>query len=203
MYITSNSGNPFYVYQFLAAGDDSNNDDESLAFRVVPPLSCDWPQEVNEIPEIHELTLNADIFTGNLSITTLAGTTINVPGVTLMGPRAAAGNPMWETYYAEEINRDDLSVSANGPIAVAFHQTTSDAETGRVSGSGYYSGFTLEPSTTGGAAKPVDICQNGGTVNLVTEAGLPTGGTWSPALDSGTNISVSYTHLTLPTICSV
>ena len=95
---------------------------------------------------------------------------------------------MWVTYYAEEITGNQLSVSADGPIAVAFHQTTAHTESGRVSGSGYYSGFTLAPSTTGGAAIPVDICQNGGTVNLVTEAGLPTGGTWSPALDSGTNI---------------
>ena len=47
----------------------------------------------------------------------------------------------------------------------------------------YYSGFTLDPAVV--PVIDLEICQGGGTVNLATEAGLPPGGTWSPALLEG------------------
>ncbi|SNS41795.1 IgGFc-binding protein, partial [Dokdonia pacifica] len=200
MYISTNDDTKsIYVYQFLAGRSGTNDQtitppdvpDATPGMNFIPPLSCFFQNDVDLIPAVDEIYPNSiEDYVGNLLITSRVGNTVTVNGTVIPVGDALGnpGTPDWETYFLED-QMGDISIIADGPIAVGlFGSDNRDVAQG-LGGSagfgGYYSGFAVTPEDT-----ETDVCTNAGPINLLDrfDGNPPTGGTWTPALNSGTDI---------------
>ena len=157
----------------------------------IPPLSCFFQNDVDLIPAVDEIYPNSiEDYVGNLLITSRVGNTVTVNGTVIPVADALGnpGTPDWETYFLED-QMGDISIIADGPIAVGLfgsdNRDVSQGLGGSAGFGGYYSGFAVTPEDT-----ETDVCTNAGPINLLDrfDGNPPTGGTWTPALNSGTDI---------------
>jgi gliding motility-associated-like protein len=172
MYITSSS--PIYLYQILAG----STSDATTGLNFIPPLSCFFQKSVDLIPSIN--TIGNTTYATDILALTHTNSVVSINGtVTTATPQTVLGTSEWVTYRISGYS-GNVVVDSTGPLAVGIFGTDGNA----VGFSGYYSGFGSEPRDT-----DVTICSDG-TTNLLDEIdGNPeTGGTWSPALSSGTDI---------------
>ncbi|MFC4690694.1 IgGFc-binding protein, partial [Dokdonia genika] len=192
MYIsTQDPSKTLYVYQMLAGRNGTNDDptnggsnfpSATPGMNFIPPLSCFFQKTVDLIPEVTEIyPNNPQNFTGNVLITSRVGNTVTVNGTNL-NPATALQNPgtsEWETYFVSGLMGDAVIVS-DGPIAAGLFGSFNSAGF-----AGYYSGFAVTPEDT-----DTDICTAAGPINLLErfDGNPPAGGTWTPPLDSGTDI---------------
>ncbi|MFT5891475.1 MAG: hypothetical protein ACI9Y7_001579, partial [Dokdonia sp.] len=200
MYITTNDDTKsIYVYQFLAGRSGTNNTsvsppdvpDATPGMNFIPPLSCFFQNTVDLIPAVDEIYPSSiEDYVGNLLITSRVGNTVSVNGVVIPAGDALTnpGTPDWETYFLAD-QMGNASIVADGPIAVGlFGSDNRDASQG-LGGSagfgGYYSGFAVTPEDT-----DTDVCTDAGLINLLDrfDGNPPTGGVWTPPLNSGTDI---------------
>ncbi len=193
MYVTTNDpSKTIYVYQMLAgrsgtnddpfAGNGNNFPSATPGMNFIPPLSCFFQNTVDLIPAVREIYPgNFENFTGDILITSRVGNTVTVNGNTLDISTALAnpGTPDWETYYVSGLN-GDAQIIADGPIAAGLFGGFQSAGF-----AGYYSGFSVTPEDT-----TTDICSQAGPIDLLERfnGNPPSGGVWTPPLDSGTNI---------------
>jgi len=180
MYITSSK--PIYLYQVLAGANYS----ATTGMNFIPPLSCFFQKSVDLIPSINSIGNNQ--YTSDIIALTYANATITVNGnPTTTTPEAVLGTTDWVTYRIPGYT-GNVVVESTGPLAVGVFGASGAAGYG-----GYYSGFGSEPKDTN-----VTICSVG-TIDLLEaiDGNPETGGIWTPALASGTDI------FTLTLICLV
>ncbi|MQP24483.1 T9SS type B sorting domain-containing protein [Flavobacterium sp. LMO8] len=172
MYITSNK--PIYLYQILA-GDIS---DATSGLNFIPPLSCFFQKTVDLIPDVD--SIGNYPFSSEIIALTYASATLTINGIpTTEMAEPVIGNPQWVTYTIRGVVGNAV-IQSTGPLAVGVFGFNFNAGF-----SGYYSGFGSEPRDT-----ETTICSNSGPISLLDliDGNPEPGGTWLPALASGTDI---------------
>lgn len=145
-----------FAYQSVGSGQTLNNNgsknfaNQEMFF--VPPISCQTPKSINNIPEIEEL--GNDTFKGRITIVTQKGATLNfivnsnnytlanLPAQNINGPNQVTGNSAYETYTIIGLT-GNISVLSSTDVYVAACGNDGAATFG-----GYYSGFTFKPEVS-------------------------------------------------------
>ena len=147
MYVTSNKN----IFAYQSVGDNSQPSQANQELFFVPPLSCETPKEINNIPFIEKIGSRS--FTGRVTITTKTGSTLNFiingtpftlagllgSGATVTGPTAVTGNSAYECYTIVGLG-GNVSVFSSTQLYVAAYGSDGAATFG-----GFYSGFTFKP----------------------------------------------------------
>ncbi|MGV3696580.1 T9SS type B sorting domain-containing protein [Flavobacterium sp.] len=139
------------VFAYQSIGDDGAPDQRNQEFFFVPPLSCQTPRVIDNIPFI-DFVGNRQ-FIGRVTIVTQAAATLNFIvngttytlndlssiGVNVVGPLSVTGNANYETYILTGLS-GNVSVYSTGELYLAAYGSQDAATFG-----GYYSGFTFKP----------------------------------------------------------
>jgi gliding motility-associated-like protein len=149
MYVRSSKN----VFAYQSVGDDSRPDQANQEMFFVPPLSCQTPKVIDNIPFIESIGTRQ--FTGRVTLTTETGSTLNfiinsVPyslatlplTINVQGPTAVTGNPGYECYILTGLS-GNVSVFSSSQLYLAAYGSDGAATFG-----GYYSGFTFKPEVT-------------------------------------------------------
>lgn len=158
LYVTSSKN----IFAYQSVGDDIREDQANQVMFFVPPLSCQTPKVIDNIPFIEKIgTRN---FTGRVTITTEIGATLNFiidginytlaglpAGITTIGPTNVVGNTNYQCYTIAGLT-GNVSVFSTGQLYLTAYGSDGAATFG-----GYYSGFTFKPEVT---FQPVDITQS-------------------------------------------
>ncbi len=144
MYVTTSK--PVFAYQGLGGTDSQAN--QEVFF--VPPISCETPKIIDNIPQIDRI--GNFTYTGNVNIVTKTGATLNfiingvnytsanLPGgIQLNGPFAVTGNTDYVSYRMSGLG-GNVSVFSTESIYLSYYGSNAAATYG-----GYYSGFTFKP----------------------------------------------------------
>lgn len=144
LYIRSNKR----IFAYQSIGDNGAQDQRNQELFFVPPLSCQTPRIIDNIPQIDFIGNRQ--FNGRVTIVTQTGSTLNftINGndfttatfpFPLSGPNPVTGNPNYETYVITGLT-GNVSVFSTGEIYLAAYGSEQAATFG-----GFYSGFTFEP----------------------------------------------------------
>ena len=166
LYVTSSKK----VFAYQSIGDDGAIDQRNQELFFVPPLSCQTPRVIDNIPFID--LIGTRQFTGRVTIVTTTGATLNFIidgtnytsaslagiGVNVVGPIAVIGNTNYETYVLTGVT-GNVSVYSTGELYLAAYGSEQAATFG-----GYYSGFTFKPEIS---FNEVDITQLGCIPNSI------------------------------------
>ena len=166
LYVTSSKK----VFAYQSIGDDGAVDQRNQELFFVPPLSCQTPRVIDNIPFID--LIGTRQFTGRVTIVTTIGATLNFIidganytltglagiGVNVDGPLTVTGNPNYETYVLTGVT-GNVSVYSTGELYLAAYGSEQAATFG-----GYYSGFTFKPEIS---FNQVDIAQLGCIPNSI------------------------------------
>jgi len=142
-----------FVYQAIGGADSgggSSYANQNMHF--VPPLSCETPKTINNIPLINQVGGDPD-YTGTVCLVTKTGATLNfiingtnytlatlnTIGITYTGPSTVTGNSSYETYILYGLT-GNISVFSSESIYLSYYGSSGAATYG-----GFYSGFTFEP----------------------------------------------------------
>ena len=140
------------TFAYQSIGDDARGDQANQEMFFVPPLSCQTPKNIDNIPFLERV--GGRIFDGRVSIITETGSTLtfvvngtnytlaNLPGVNVDGPLAVEGNTEYETYVIKGLS-GNVSVLSTGQLYLASYGSNDAATFG-----GFYSGFTFKPEVT-------------------------------------------------------
>lgn len=152
LYVSSSKN----VFAYQTIGDDSRTDFANQELFFVPPLSCETPRVIDNIPLINEigtrvypiarLTLltetNATLsFEVDATPYTLAQLAF-IPGVTVNGPVPVVGNANYETYIITGLT-GNIAAYSSAQLYLAAYGTDGAATFG-----GYFSGFTFKPEVS-------------------------------------------------------
>lgn len=145
LYVKSSKN--IFAYQGIGGSDSQAN--QNMHF--VPPLSCQTPKSINNIPLINEVGSLTD-FTGTVCIVTKTGAALTfiINGVNyslatlpasllLNGPLNVTGNSDFETYTIEGLT-GNVSVFSTEQVYLSYYGSSGAATYG-----GFYSGFTFKP----------------------------------------------------------
>ncbi|NMH29250.1 T9SS type B sorting domain-containing protein [Flavobacterium silvaticum] len=139
------------VFAYQSIGDDGRPDQANQELFFVPPLSCETPRIIDNIPLI-DLVGNRQ-FTGRITLVTEAGSTLTFNndgtdytlggligiGATVSGPLSVEGNAGFETYVISGLS-GNVAVTSTTQLYLASYGSSDAATFG-----GYYSGFTFRP----------------------------------------------------------
>ena len=138
------------IFAYQSVGDNSMNNQANQELFFVPPLSCQTPKSLDNIPFIEQIGNRS--FNGRATITTKTGSTltfiINGTPYTLQalatqfgvsGPTAVVGNPNYECYTISGLT-GNVSVFSTSELYLAAYGSDGAATFG-----GYYSGFVFKP----------------------------------------------------------
>ena len=162
------SSNKIFAYQ--SVGDDGAVDQRNQELFFVPPLSCQTPRVIDNIPFIDYV--GSRQFIGRVTMVTTTGATLNFIidgtnytlaslagiGVNVVGPVAVTGNPNYETYVLTGVT-GNVSVYSTGELYLAAYGSQAAATFG-----GFYSGFTFKPEIS---FNEVDVTQLGCIPNSI------------------------------------
>lgn len=139
---------PTFAYQSI--GDDVTSSQANQEMFFVPPLSCQTPREINNVPQIENIGPNP--FTGRVTIVTKTGSTLDfiINGVSYsyatlpativkVGPNIVPGNSNYVTYSITGLT-GNVSCISSSELYLAAYGTSGAATFG-----GFYSGFTFKP----------------------------------------------------------
>lgn len=146
------------VFAYQAIGSLDGNGNPNLAnqnMHFLPPLSCQTPRSINNIPLINEVGGITD-FTGTVCLVTKTTATLDFiingtnytlaqlsgAGFTVNGPFSVTGNPDYVTYTIPGLN-GNISVFSSAQIYLSYYGSSGFATYG-----GFYSGFTFKPEIT-------------------------------------------------------
>ncbi|MBP6556999.1 MAG: IgGFc-binding protein, partial [Flavobacterium sp.] len=148
------------VFAYQTIGDNSAVDQRNQELFFVPPLSCQTPRIIDNIPSIDYV--GSRQFTGRVTIVTKTGATLSfiIDGVnytladlsmtaSIVGPTVVVGNPNYETYVITGLT-GDVSVFSTEELYLAAYGTSGAATFG-----GFYSGFTFEPEISFNQLDPI------------------------------------------------
>ncbi len=189
------------VFAYQTVGDNGRTDLANQELFFVPPLNCETPKVVDNIPFIEQIGSRS--FTGRVTILTKTGsplvfrvngtnyTLATLPsGIAVDGPKNVTGNPAYETYTITGL-KGTVSVISTNELYVAAYGSDGAATFG-----GFYSGFTFKPEVI----QEVNII---GQLNCIPNAKLKVSG--SSAFDvfqwyfNGTLIAGATTNVYDPT----
>lgn len=138
------------VFAYQCVGDNSSIDQRNQEMFFVPPLSCQTPRVINNIPQIEFIGTRE--FTGRVTLVTKTGSTLTftIDGVdydintlpasiNVVGPTNVNGNPNYVSYVFTGM-KGNVSVFSTNEVYLAAYGTSFAATFG-----GYYSGFTSKP----------------------------------------------------------
>lgn len=142
------------VFAYQSVGDNGSSDQRNQELFFVPPLSCQTPNVIDNIPEIN--AVGNKKFTGRVTIVTLSGATLKfningkdysiaaLPsiGVSVVGPTDVIGNSYYQTYTITGLT-GNVAVKSSGELYLAAYGSSGAATFG-----GYYSGFTFKPEVS-------------------------------------------------------
>lgn len=143
---TTLTGKKIFAYQ--SVGDDGLPSQANQELFFVPPLSCQTPHVIDNIPSIDYI--GSRQFTGRVTIVTQTGSTLNfiidgipytlatLPGI-VTGPIAVTGNANYETYVITGLT-GNVSAFSSGELYLAAYGSSDAATFG-----GFFSGFTFKP----------------------------------------------------------
>ena len=149
------------VFAYQSVGDNGRPDQANQEMFFVPPLSCETPKIIDNIPFMNEIGLNS--FNGRVTLVTETGSTLNfvidgtdytlagLPGgVSVNGPLTVTGNPGFVTYTLTGLS-GNVSVISTTQLYLASYGSFDAATFG-----GFYSGFTFKPAIS---FEQIDISQ--------------------------------------------
>ncbi len=138
------------IFAYQSVGDNSMNNQANQELFFVPPLSCQTPKSLDNIPYIERIGNRS--FNGRATITTKTGSTLNfiingtpytLAGLAaqfgVSGPTAVIGNPNYECYIISGLI-GNVSVYSTSELYLAAYGSDGAATFG-----GYYSGFVFKP----------------------------------------------------------
>ena len=139
------------IFAYQCIGDNTREDLANQNMFFVPPLSCETPRSIDNIPQINKI--GDKTFNGRITIATKTGSTLNFTinttnytlaalgalGATVQGPFNVLGNSAYETYTISGLT-GNVSIFSTSQLYVAAYGTTGAATFG-----GYYSGFAFKP----------------------------------------------------------
>lgn len=138
------------VFAYQSIGDNGATDQRNQELFFVPPLSCQTPRIIDNIPAIDFVGTRQ--FTGRVTMVTKVGANLNfiINGVpqtlaslsgiaTVIGPTPVQGNANYETYVITGLS-GNVSVFSTEELYLAAYGSSGAATFG-----GFYSGFTFEP----------------------------------------------------------
>ncbi|MDI9257592.1 T9SS type B sorting domain-containing protein [Flavobacterium sedimenticola] len=138
------------VFAYQSIGDNSSSDQRNQELFFVPPLSCQTPRIIDNIPYIDYV--GSRQFTGRVTLVTKTGAALNFtidgtnyplaglpPTINVDGPTNVVGNPNYQTYVITGLT-GNVSVFSTAELYLAAYGTSGAATFG-----GFYSGFTFEP----------------------------------------------------------
>ncbi|WP_291133355.1 T9SS type B sorting domain-containing protein [Flavobacterium sp. UBA7682] len=141
------------VFAYQTIGDNSASDQRNQEMFFVPPLSCQTPRIIDNIPSIDYV--GSRQFTGRVTIVTKTGASLNfiIDGTNytlaelslitnITGPTNVVGNNNYQTYVITGLS-GDVSVFSTEELYLAAYGTSGAATFG-----GFYSGFTFEPEVS-------------------------------------------------------
>ena len=145
------------VFAYQTIGDDSRVDFANQELFFVPPLSCDTPRIIDNIPLINQIG-NRTYTIGRVTMITESGATLNfeingvpyslaalnsIPGVVVNGPTTVAtALQNYDTYVITGLS-GNVSAYSTGELYLAAYATDGAATFG-----GFYSGFIFKPEIT-------------------------------------------------------
>jgi gliding motility-associated-like protein len=145
------------VFAYQTIGDDSRTDFANQELFFVPPLSCETPKLIDNIPLINQIGTRVYSIS-KITLITKAGASLNfqingtnnplaslssIPGVTVAGPTTVAtslGN--YDTYVIIGLT-GNIGVYSTEELYLAAYGTDGAATFG-----GFYSGFIFKPEIT-------------------------------------------------------
>ena len=141
-----------FAYQAIGSVDgdgDPNKANQNLHF--MPPLSCQTPKTINNIPFINQVG-NDNGFNGTVCLVTKIGATLEFlingnnytlatlpTNITISGPLSVDGNNDYETYTFAGLS-GNISVFSSKQVYLSYYGSSGFATYG-----GFYSGFTFKP----------------------------------------------------------
>jgi len=138
------------TFAYQSIGDNGAVDQRNQELFFVPPLSCQTPRVIDNIPFIDYVGNRQ--FIGRVTLVTKTGSTLNfiidginytlasLPfGASVVGPTNVLGNPNYQTYVITGIT-GNVSVYSTGELYLAAYGSSGAATFG-----GFYSGFTFKP----------------------------------------------------------
>ena len=141
------------VFAYQSVGDNGRPDQANQEMFFVPPLSCQTPKVIDNIPFLEQI--GDLIFTGRVTIVTETGSTLTFilngtnytlatlpAGIIVDGPTNVIGNLNYETYTITGL-AGNLSVFSTSQLYLAAYGSSGAATFG-----GFYSGFTFKPEIT-------------------------------------------------------
>lgn len=156
------------VYAYQAVGGTTAPANIGLFF--VPPLNCETPDSVNNIPYIDKI--GSKTFTGGITILSQLNAQIEINNTpiallggsyTVTGPTAVTGNTGFVTYMIEGLT-GNTSIASDSQVYVAAFGSNNAATFG-----GYYSGFSYRPEVHFEAGVSADkFCLPNVTLGLST-----------------------------------
>jgi gliding motility-associated-like protein len=137
------------AFAYQGIGGSTSQANQNMHF--VPPLSCQTPKSINNIPFLNEVG-NLTNFVGTVCVVTKTGATLTfiidsisytlatLPGgITVTGPLAVTGNTGFETYTFQGLT-GNISVFSTEQVYLSYYGSSGAATYG-----GFYSGFTFRP----------------------------------------------------------
>jgi len=160
------------VFAYQSIGDNGASDQRNQEMFFVPPLSCQTPRVIDNIPFIDFVGTRQ--FIGRVTMFTKTGSTLNfiIDGVNytlaslasigaiVTGPTSVVGNANYETYVITGLT-GNVSVYSTGELYLAAYGSSGAATFG-----GFYSGFTFKPEIS---FDEVDTTQLGCIPNSILE----------------------------------
>jgi gliding motility-associated-like protein len=156
------------IFAYQSIGDALRGDVANQEMFFVPPLSCQTPKSIDNIPAIE--SVGNRVFKGRVTLTTKTGSDLNfiidkVPytlaalrkEVNVLGPTAITGNSEYECYIITGL-RGNVSVFSTSQLYLAAYGSDQAATFG-----GYYSGFTFKPEIN---FQQLNITQSGCIPNV-------------------------------------
>lgn len=138
------------VFAFQSVGDDNRTDQANQELFFVPPLSCETPKVIDNIPLIQNI--GSRVFTGSVSMVTETGAVLKIGingalynltslpgGVSYTGPKIVTGNPNFVTYTFTGLS-GNISVESTKQVYLSYYGSNGAASYG-----GFYSGFPYKP----------------------------------------------------------
>jgi trimeric autotransporter adhesin len=146
------------IYAFQSIGDGTRVDLANQNMFFVPPLSCQTPKEIDNIPQINKV--GSRDFNGRVTIATKTGSVLtfvvnatnytisalSTIGATVQGPFSVLGNSNFVTYTITGL-AGNVSIKSTNQLYVAAYGSSGAATFG-----GYYSGFAFKPEISFQAA---------------------------------------------------
>lgn len=152
------------VFAYQSVGDSSRPDFANQKMFFVPPLSCETPHVIDNIPQINKIGTRT--FIGRVTIVTETGSTLDfnidgndysllalnfIPGVSIVGPTNVVGNTNYETYTITGLS-GNIAVFSTSQLYLASYGSDDAATFG-----GFYSGFTFKPEISFTLLDPTQV----------------------------------------------